>query len=58
MVDNNPMLRDGITGDWWVMFYEGFNGGLHEADKTIAGLELSSVTRVLSGRQDFRTTQL
>lgn len=21
VVDNNPMLRDGITGDWWVVLY-------------------------------------
>lgn len=47
--DNNPMLRDGITGDWYVVRLE----EIHEIStisKQTAGLAPSSATKAQSGK--------
>lgn len=49
MSDNNPMLRDGVTGDWYVTRSIMFCMVL-----TMLGSAHSLVTKALAGLQRFR----
>ena len=53
LLDNNPMLRDGITGDWSVSIY--LLGSLFA--NLEAGSALSWATRALCGKLDFQQMQ-
>src|SRR5271156_6539516 len=52
--DNNPMLRDGITGDWWAQQIN--HQHLQYISLTLAGLVRSSATKGQSGPLASRPT--